>query len=172
MRIALSFSVSPNNPKPAHANQSIKMVAGYEIIKGLVALAVAVAVVIWHSHLPDIVHHLLAVLHHLLGHFFTQPLDNLGHHADRASENWLKAFWFILGYAVLRFVEAYGLFKDRTWAYWYSVLGYGIFIPIELYSIMTKPFELFTVLTFILNIIIVVVVYLNMKQKGLLGKSK
>lgn len=97
-----------------------------------------------------------------------QSLDNLGYHADKASQHWLKAFWFIIGYALLRFVEAYGLYKDKTWAYWYSVLGYGVFIPIELYAIVTKLFNWLNVLTFLLNVVIVVVVYRSMKQKGLI----
>lgn len=164
----------PNNSadNTHKSSKAIKAVAGYEIIKGLAALALAVAVFIWHEHLPDIAHHLIQFLHHVFGHFFSEPLDSLGRHADKASENWLKAFWFIIGYVVLRFVEAYGLYKDRTWAYWYSVLGYGIFIPIELYSILTKPIEILTILTFLLNVVIVIVVYRNMQNKGLLGKKK
>lgn len=158
-------------PVPHHATKAIKAVASYEIIKGVAALALAMSVLLWHSHLPDIAAHLVRFLHHVFGHFFSEPLDSVGRHADKASENWLKAFWFIIGYAALRFIEAYGLYKDKTWAYWYSVLGYGIFIPIELYSIVTKPFELLTVLTFLLNVIIVIVVYLNMRKKGLLGKK-
>lgn len=169
----MSISSSQNSPQPKSttANTAIKAVAGYEIAKGLGAVAVAMAVLIWHERLPDIVAHLIHSLRHLFGHFFAQPLDSLGHHADKASQNWQMAFWFIIGYAVLRFVEAYGLYKDRTWAYWYSVLGYGIFIPVELYAILSKPFEMFTLLTFLLNVVIVIVVYLNMKKKGLLGKK-
>lgn len=163
---------TPANPPEHHSTKAIKAVAGYEIVKGLAALALAVSVFIWHSHLPDIAAHLVRFLHHVFGHFFSEPLDSIGRHADQASENWLKAFWFIIGYAALRFAEAYGLYKDKTWAYWYSVLGYGIFIPIELYSIITKHFELFTMLTFLLNVVIVIVVYLNMKKKGLLSRKK
>lgn len=165
--------MSVTSPQPHHAHNAttaIKAVAIYEIVKGVGALAIAFALVMWHDRLPDIVAHLIHVLHHIFGRFFVQPLDNLGHHADRASQNWLQAFWFIIGYAVLRFAEAYGLYKDKTWAYWYSVLGYGIFIPIELYAIITKPFEWFTLFTFLLNVVIVIVVYRNMKNKGLLGK--
>lgn len=161
----------PPTAAPKQASNAIKAVAGYEIIKGLGALAVAIAVLLWHERLPHIVARIVQTLHRVFGNFFVQPLDNLGHHADRISQNWLMAFWFIIGYTLLRFVEAYGLYKDRTWAYWYSVLGYGIFIPVELYAIISGPFELFTLLTFLLNVVVVVVVYLNMKKKGLLGQG-
>lgn len=163
--------MTANRPQPHHATNAIKAVATYEIVKGVGALAIAFAVFMWHDRLPDMVAHLIHSLRHIFGHFLAHPLENLEHHADTASQNWLKAFWFIIGYAGLRFAEAYGLYKDRTWAYWYSVLGYGIFIPVELYAILTRPFEWLTVFTFILNVVIVIVVYFNMKRKGLLGRK-
>lgn len=151
-----------------HASKAIQAVAGYEIVKGLAALLMAVAVFIWHTRLPAMVAQLVQILHHIFGHFFVQALDNFAHQADLASQHWQRAFWFIIGYAVLRFAEAYGLYKDKIWAYWYSVLGYGIFIPVEVYAILTKPFEWLTLLTLLLNVLIVIVVYRNMKQKGLI----
>ncbi|MGI9340374.1 MAG: DUF2127 domain-containing protein, partial [Psychrobacter sp.] len=58
--------------------------------------------------------------------------------------------------------------QDRTWAYWFSVLGYGIFIPVEVYYLITSPFDWFKLFILVLNIIIVIVVYRNMKRKGLI----
>jgi len=74
----------------------------------------------------------------------------------------------IVAYASLRFVEAYGLWQDRTWAYWFGVLGYGIFIPIELYYLLANPFDWFNFVILVLNVLIVIVVYRNMKRKGLI----
>lgn len=74
----------------------------------------------------------------------------------------------IFAYASLRFMEAYGLWQDKTWAYWFSVIGYGIFIPVELYYLFANTFDGFNLFILLLNIVIVIVVYRNMKHKGLI----
>lgn len=47
--------------------------------------------------------------------------------------------WAIAGlaalYAAVRFVEAYGLWKERRWAEWLAALSGGIYIPIEIYEL-------------------------------------
>lgn len=35
-------------------------------------------------------------------------------------------------YAVVRFVEAYGLWRERHWAEWFAVISAGIYLPLEL----------------------------------------
>jgi len=41
-----------------------------------------------------------------------------------------------LGYAVVRFVEAYGLWKRMPWAEWFGLLTGGMYIPVELFEVM------------------------------------
>lgn len=41
-------------------------------------------------------------------------------------------------YAVVRFVEAYGLWRDRLWAEWFAIVSGGIFLPVELYELMRR----------------------------------
>ncbi len=38
-------------------------------------------------------------------------------------------------YAILRFVEAYGLWRGRRWAEWIAALSGGIYVPVELYEL-------------------------------------
>ncbi len=48
--------------------------------------------------------------------------------------------WMLAGlaafYATIRFVEAYGLWRERRWAEWLAALSGGIYIPFELYEII------------------------------------
>lgn len=152
----------------AHASESIKAVAIYEIAKGLASLIAAAALWYWHNDVTNWFGSITRLWHYYFGQLLLAQIDSLADNAERASQHWVIAVWLIIGYAVLRFVEAYGLWKDKTWAYWYSVLGYGVFIPIELYYLVTKPFDWFKLAIFILNVVIVIVVYRNMKRKGLL----
>lgn len=38
-------------------------------------------------------------------------------------------------YGLVRFVEAYGLWRGRRWAEWFAVVSGGIYIPFELYEL-------------------------------------
>ncbi len=154
--------------KTSAASESIKAVAIYEIVKGVGALLGAGALWLWHSDLEE----WLATATHSWQQYFGQLLapqvDSVVAIAQRASQNWPLFLLFICAYASIRFIEAYGLWQDRTWAYWFSVLGYGIFIPVEVYYLITSPFDWFKLFILVLNIIIVIVVYRNMKRKGLI----
>lgn len=50
-----------------------------------------------------------------------------------SSHLWLFALAALL-YALLRFVEAYGLWGGRRWAEWFAALSAGIYLPFELYE--------------------------------------
>jgi uncharacterized membrane protein (DUF2068 family) len=41
-------------------------------------------------------------------------------------------------YALVRFVEAYGLWRSRPWALWLAAVSGAIYIPFELYEIVDR----------------------------------
>ncbi|MFW2177109.1 MULTISPECIES: DUF2127 domain-containing protein [unclassified Moraxella] len=151
----------------SHANQSIVMVAIYEVVKGGFALLFALMVAVWHEQLPQLIGRFTHFLHEVMGSFLATQIDTLNALANRANQDWVAMLAMVLGYASLRFVEAYGLYRDKIWAYWLSVLGYGLFLPLELYYLIAKPFDWVHLILFVLNVIIVFIVYRNMKQKQL-----
>ena len=150
------------------SSKSIKAVAIYEIVKGLGALLGAGALWLWHQDLERWLASATESWHQNFGKLLAPQVESAVQLAQQASKNWTLFLLLIFVYVSLRFIEAYGLWQDKTWAYWFSVIGYGIFIPVELYYIIVGPFDWFKVAIFALNIIIVVIVYRNMKQKGLI----
>jgi uncharacterized membrane protein (DUF2068 family) len=48
---------------------------------------------------------------------------------------WLLASGAVV-YAVVRGVEAYGLWRARVWAEWFAILSGAIYLPIEIYEIV------------------------------------
>ena len=58
--------------------------------------------------------------------------------ADRVSDGelWLLAA-AALFYALLRLVEAYGLWRQRLWAQWFGVISSGLYLPLEIYEAVT-----------------------------------
>lgn len=160
----------PSSPidRASESSDSIKAVAIYEIVKGSVAMLGAGTLWRWHKDLEQWLETATDSWRHYFGKLLTPQIESAVHVAQQASKNWSVFMLLIFAYVSLRFIEAYGLWKDKTWAYWFSVIGYGIFIPIELYYLITAPFDWFKLLILILNIIIVIVVYRNMKRKGLI----
>jgi Predicted membrane protein len=58
------------------------------------------------------------------------------------------------GYAAFRFVEAYGLWKERAWAEWLAAISGSIYIPFEIAS-LTHGVTALRVVTFTSNVLIV-----------------
>ncbi len=149
-------------------SSAIKAVASYEIIKGLSALCAALALWRWHTHLLDWLGSLQTLVLVKFGTIFAAQTDAIIRVVEKADQNWQLFLLGILGYAALRFIEAYGLWHDKTWAYWFGILGYGLFIPLEMYYLVVRPFDWLKLAVLILNIVVVTIVYRKMRQKGLI----
>jgi len=53
-----------------------------------------------------------------------------------------RLLWLVLGalgYAAVRWIEAYGLWFGRRWAEWFAALSGGAYVPVELYELATRP---------------------------------
>ena len=156
------------NTSTGQSSESIKAVAVYEIVKGISALTAAGALGLWHKDLEQWLATATQTWQQYFGQLLAPQVESTVALAQKASQNWTLFLVFIFFYASLRFIEAYGLWQDKTWAYWFSVIGYGIFIPVELYYLIVSPFDWFKLGILLLNIVIVIVVYRNMKRKGLI----
>jgi len=56
-------------------------------------------------------------------------------------------------YAAVRFVEGYGLWRERHWAEWFAVISAGIYLPIELTHFGRHP-SFFTAGVILVNMLI------------------
>ena len=59
-----------------------------------------------------------------------------------------------LCYSCVRFIEAYGLWRERPWAKWLAALSGAIYIPFELYELYLGPSWL-KLAALILNLVVV-----------------
>ncbi len=57
-------------------------------------------------------------------------------------------------YALMRFIEAYGLWFARRWAEWFALVSGGVYLPIELYE-LAKGFSWLKMGILTINLIIV-----------------
>jgi len=137
----------------ATTGAAIRAVAAVEGFKGVIVLVAA-------SGLLAFVHEdLNAIAARLVEHAHLNPASKFPHifldavsHLDEPRLLLLAAG--AAAYAVLRLVEAYGLFRGRTWAEWLGALSGAIYVPFEISELARAP----SLLTFTLLAVNVAVV--------------
>jgi uncharacterized membrane protein (DUF2068 family) len=113
----------------------LRVVASFEFAKGLFVLLIGLtAVLLVHKDAWVIAESLLALFHVNTDRRWAQDFLDF---ADRLTEARLwAAAQFAFAYSVLRFAEAYGLWKQRTWAEWLAFVSGTLFLPLEIRGLM------------------------------------
>ncbi|MGH7960463.1 MAG: DUF2127 domain-containing protein [Candidatus Binatia bacterium] len=106
----------------------------------------------------------LSLIHHdagrlaeqLVGHLHLNPAKHYPRIFIDAAAHLTDARLWVLAtlagaYGLVRFVEAYGLWRGRRWAEWFAAVSGGIYIPFELYEL----FQGVTWLSLVVNVVIV-----------------
>lgn len=133
MTIAISSSVRPG--ASAGERGALRVIAVFEATKGVAALASTIG--------------LLALLHHdlhhlaleLVGHFGLNPSEHfpalLLACVDQVNGTPLRSV-VLLGsaYVMIRAVEAYGLWFDRSWGEWVAALSGALYVPFEIQHLL------------------------------------
>lgn len=121
-----------------HKLEAIRAIATVEFAKGVIVLLLAFGVLslVRNGNLWDFVEGILDFLHIDLDGRFAQRFLEL---ADRLSDTRLWVLAFYAGcYCVLRFTEAYGLWKARVWAEWVALVSGAIYLPFEIYELFRR----------------------------------
>ena len=116
----------------------LRTVAVFEAIKGVLVLAVGFGV--WrlrHRDLDDFVDRVVSFLHlnpegHLSNIFFKAA----GHLTEK---NLVLVAIGALVYSIIRFAEAYGLWRARAWAEWFALISGTIYVPFEINALFHHP---------------------------------
>jgi len=118
-------------PVMGRSRGALLTIAVFELVKGVAALAAGLGLL---SLAHTDVRHLANAL---IGHYH---LDPEAHYPQLLIEtaNWVSTsnMYNIVAlsvcYALVRLIEAYGLWKDRAWAEWLAALGGVLYLPFEL----------------------------------------
>src|SRR5438445_2248457 len=116
----------------------LRTVSVFEAVKGVLVLAVGFGV--WrlrHRDLDDFVDRVVSFLHlnpegHLSNIFFKAA----GHLTEK---NLVLVAIGALVYSIIRFAEAYGLWRARAWAEWFALISGTIYVPFEIHALMHHP---------------------------------
>jgi uncharacterized membrane protein (DUF2068 family) len=134
--------------------QVLRGIASFELTKGLIVLLAGIGVLfLMHQDPWDVADGLLRLLHISPDRHFAQAF------LDWADTLTNAKLWAVaaaaLAYAVLRFVEAYGLWYARAWAQWIALISGSLYLPFEIYKIINRQTP-FHVTVLVLNLAIVV----------------
>lgn len=152
-------------PQAARPGPALRAIAGFEALKGIVALAAGLGFL---SLLHRDLHHVAASL---IGHI---GLDPGGHYPAIILDNVDKLLAVNRGslllaasaYVLVRFMEAYGLWNERPWGEWLGALSGALYVPFELRHLIHSP-TLATAAVVVVNIAVVGFLAWQLRQRGL-----
>ena len=121
----------------ATSARGVRIVAVFEALKGALVVGAGLG-------LLSLMHHdLQATAERLVRHSHLNPARHYPRifieaaaHMNDARLRSLAALAFL--YAVVRFVEAYGLWRMRVWAEWFAIIAGSVFLPVEIYEMYRR----------------------------------
>jgi uncharacterized membrane protein (DUF2068 family) len=119
-----------------HSKGGLRIVAIFEATKGILVLVVGFELLRFiHQDLHLAAEQLVRHMHiNPARHYPRIFIDAANHLND--TQLLVMAFSALL-YTVVRFVEAFGLWKQLQWAQWFALLTGGMYIPVEVFEIMS-----------------------------------
>jgi uncharacterized membrane protein (DUF2068 family) len=142
---------------------SVRAVAVLEASKGVLVLAIGVGIL---SLINDRVW--AAVFEEVTRHVYLNPSSRFAQSisdalADPSDTTLLTIAIAAAAYSTIRFIEAYGLWRGRSWAEWFGVISGLVYVPFEVIHLVRKPSGL-SVGVLSINILIVAVLYRALQQ--------
>jgi uncharacterized membrane protein (DUF2068 family) len=137
----------------------LRTVAFVEALKGVLALVAAyvlIRLIRRDVDFGEAAEHILYFFHISTHHRISQQFLNA---ADKMSDTSIATILALAGpYALLRFIEGYGLWRQRVWAEWLAIVSGCLYIPFEVWKLIRHPNQLHVV---ILTVNILVVLYIG-----------
>jgi uncharacterized membrane protein (DUF2068 family) len=150
--------LTSTTPEGYSHRRGLRTVAAIEALKGVLAMLAAIGFILILQRdvdVENVAENLLYFLHIDPDLRICQAMLNAtAKMMDIKAETVLA---IALAYSILRFIEAYGLWRTRIWAEWLAIVSGAIYLPFEIYRIIEKPTAFHWA---ILCINVVVVVYI------------
>jgi uncharacterized membrane protein (DUF2068 family) len=110
--------------------RGLHWIACFEAGKGVFVLLLGFGALSMLGH--DVHHAAVQITHHLgldHGHRYTSIFLKLLENVNDKTLQMLAIFAAL--YSTLRMVEAYGLWKEKSWAKWLAIISGGLYLPFE-----------------------------------------
>jgi len=156
---------APNRPYFSKTSVALRTVAIFEVTKAAIVLLLGCGLFyLMHKNLDDVAERVAQVLHvNPEGKLSNLFFELASHSSDR--NLWVLALG-TLAYASVRLTEAYGLWRERAWGQWFSLLATALYLPPELYWMLGHPSRLRCVV-----LVVNIVIFLFMVSLRVNGRS-
>lgn len=151
-----------NEARKRYKRTNLRWVAVYEALKGILVLGAAGAAF-------EFVHmDVQKIAERLVSHFHLDPASRyprifLGVASNLGDIHVLALGMGALSYALIRFIEAYGLWYGRRWAWIFGMASAGLYLPIEIFELIKHVNEI-EVALFLTNIAILAILWRGRNQ--------
>lgn len=162
-------STSEPATRAVPATAGLRTVAMFEAAKGALVLLAGFGVfALIHRDAQHVADQLVRHFHLNPAHRFPRIFLHLAGQATPA-HLWLLAAGGLC-YALLHFLEAYGLWRERRWAEWLAVITSGIYLPIEVWEV-SKGLTWPRVTLLVINLAIVLYLARTLARTGYRGHA-
>lgn len=120
--------------------KGLRTVAAVEFAKGILAVAASVVfleVIHKNVDLEEAAQNLLYYLHIDPERRLSQAFVHVAGKVMDANVTLVLTIAFI--YAAGRFIESYGLWRQRVWGEWLAIISGAVYLPFELYKLIRHP---------------------------------
>ncbi len=148
----------------------IVLIAGFKLLKGMLLLIVGLGLFkLVHAEVATLFSRLLEGLHLNTD---SRVLHALVLRVDALQPDTILVMGFVtIAYAVLLLVEGVGLWFEKAWAGYLTVISTSLFLPFELYEVIKRVTAL-RVIVLLLNVVIVVYLIRQLKLHTLQTRHK
>ena len=144
---------SGGEPAPTRSFRGVRVVAALEASKAAVVLIAGFGLLsAVHLGAAQVAEDLARQMHLNPAQGYPRVFVDLARDTSNTQLRLLAAGAF--GYAAMRGIEAFGLWRQRRWAEWFSVASGAIYVPLELYEI-AQGFSAVKLVTLLANLGIV-----------------
>ncbi len=146
-----------------HASRAgLRAIASLEAIKGVLVLLLMVALVAVHNRIEDYAEDLLYHLHIDFDQKYAQDFLKA---ASRVTDTRL---WTVCAaatmYAIVRFIEAWGLWNRRVWAEWFALLSGALYLPWEMLKVAERATWEHVALLLVNVVIVLYMLYIRIRE--------
>jgi uncharacterized membrane protein (DUF2068 family) len=118
--------------------RALRAVASLELTKGLVVMLAGFGFLgLRHHDVWGVADSLLFLLHISPDRHYARIFLDW---ADQVTDHKLVVIAAVaMVYSLLRFCEAYGLWRERAWAEWLALVSGALYVPFEVWDLIHKP---------------------------------
>jgi uncharacterized membrane protein (DUF2068 family) len=149
--------------------RGLRVVAVFEALKGALVVGAGFGMLsLVHHDLQAMAERFVQHSHLNPAHHYPRIFIEAASHTSDSRLRFLAVLAFL--YAVVRFIQAYGLWRMKVWAEWLTIIAGSLFLPVEVYEMFERATWM-RAIVFLSNLLIVAylvyVIVSNRRERAL-----